>query len=69
MKPACFDRVPEQYPEIRDIISRCICVQHEQRATVKELLEDEFFMPEEQFGIRIDIKNREDNLNGTNTEV
>jgi len=33
------------------------------------LLNDEFFMPEEQFGIRIDIQNREQDLIGTNNEV
>ncbi|KAI1732851.1 protein kinase domain-containing protein [Ditylenchus destructor] len=68
-KPACFERTPKQYPEIRDIIDRCIRVRREERATVKQLLSDEFFMPEEQLGIRIDIKNRENDINENNSEI
>jgi hypothetical protein len=36
---------------------------------VKQLLNDEFFAPEEQCGIRINIQNRETDLVDTNTEV
>uniref|UniRef100_A0A915DPJ5 non-specific serine/threonine protein kinase n=1 Tax=Ditylenchus dipsaci TaxID=166011 RepID=A0A915DPJ5_9BILA len=68
-KPACFERTPKQYPEIRDIIDRCIRVRKEERATVKQLLSDDFFTPEEQFGIRIDIKNRENDLNESGSEI
>ncbi|CAD5219336.1 unnamed protein product [Bursaphelenchus okinawaensis] len=69
VKPGCFDRVPKQYPEIRDIIDRCIRLRREERCTVKQLLNDDFFTPEEQFGIRIDIKNRENDLNEANNEI
>lgn len=63
MKPNCFERCPKQYPEIRDIIDRCIRVRREERSTVKQLLADDFFaQSEDQFGIRIDIKNRENDL-------
>lgn len=44
-------------------------MRREERATVKQLLSDEFFTNEEQFGIRIDIKNRETDLNETNSEI
>lgn len=69
VKPLCFDHIPKQYPEIRDIIDRCIRLRLEERATVKQLLSDDFFTPEEQFGLRVDIKNRENDLNDTNPEV
>lgn len=69
MKPGCFDRIPKQYPEIRDIIERCIHSKKDERATVKQLLNDEFFAPEEQCGIRINIQNRDNDLNDLNTEV
>ena len=36
---------------------------------VKQLLADDFFTPEEQIGVRIDIKNRENDLNETNNEI
>ncbi len=39
------------------------------RSTVKQLLADEFFMPEELAGCRVDIKNRDAELSETNTEV
>jgi WNK lysine deficient protein kinase len=44
-------------------------LRREERSTVKQLLNDEFFTNEEQFGIRIDIKNRESDLNETNSEI
>ncbi|KAL7080582.1 hypothetical protein ACQ4LE_000537 [Meloidogyne hapla] len=67
VKPACFDRI--QNPEIKEIIDRCIRTNKDERSTVRQLLNDEFFMPEEQFGIRIDIQNREQDLIGANTEI
>ncbi|KAI6175775.1 Non-specific serine/threonine protein kinase [Aphelenchoides bicaudatus] len=69
VKPTCFERIPKQYPEIRDIIDRCIRLRREERATVKQLLSDDFFTPEEQFGLRVDIKNRESDLSETNPEI
>lgn len=36
---------------------------------MKSLLADDFFIPEELLGIRIEIKNREIDLNEANTEV
>uniref|UniRef100_A0A0N4U3W6 non-specific serine/threonine protein kinase n=1 Tax=Dracunculus medinensis TaxID=318479 RepID=A0A0N4U3W6_DRAME len=69
VKPECFYRIPPQYPEIREIIDRCTRVRKEERATVKSLLADDFFIPEELLGIRIEIKNREIDLNEANTEI
>lgn len=36
---------------------------------MKQLLADDFFMPEELIGIRVEIKNRDADLNDVNTEV
>uniref|UniRef100_A0A1I8A8P8 non-specific serine/threonine protein kinase n=1 Tax=Steinernema glaseri TaxID=37863 RepID=A0A1I8A8P8_9BILA len=69
IKPDCFFRIPQQYPEIKDIIDRCIRVTRDKRATVKHLLNDDFFLPEELMGIRVEIKNREADLTNTNTEI
>uniref|UniRef100_A0A914ZH07 non-specific serine/threonine protein kinase n=1 Tax=Parascaris univalens TaxID=6257 RepID=A0A914ZH07_PARUN len=69
VKPECFNRIPQQYPEIREIIDRCIRVRREERSTVKQLLADDFFMPEELIGIRVEIKNRDADLNDVNTEI
>ena len=41
----------------------------EERATVKDLLADEFFNPEDLAGIRVDIKNRDADLTDMNVEV
>jgi WNK lysine deficient protein kinase len=67
VKPTCYERI--QNPEIKEIIDRCICPKKEERSTVRQLLNDGFFMPEEKYGIRVDIQNREQDLNATNTEV
>lgn len=69
VKPECFKRIPQQYPEIREIIDRCIRVRRSERSTVKQLLADDFFMPEELIGIRVEIKNRDADLADTNTEI
>ncbi|MFH4973911.1 hypothetical protein AB6A40_000620 [Gnathostoma spinigerum] len=69
VKPECFNRIPQQYPEIREIIDRCIRVRREERSTVKQLLADDFFTPEELIGIRVEIKNREADLSTNNTEI
>ncbi|CAB3409451.1 unnamed protein product [Caenorhabditis bovis] len=69
VKPECFSRIPPQYPEIREIIDRCIRVRREERSTVKQLLADDFFTPEELAGIRVEIKNRDADLNDLNVEI
>ncbi|EJD74728.1 WNK protein kinase [Loa loa] len=68
VKPECFSRIPQQYPEIREIIDRCIRVRREERSTVKQLLSDDFFTPEELIGIRVEIKNRDADLSDVNSE-
>lgn len=69
MKPQCFERIPKTYPEIRDIIDRCIRVRKEERDTAKQLLADEFFMLDEQYGLRVEIMNREQEILSNTTEV
>ncbi|VDM59715.1 unnamed protein product, partial [Angiostrongylus costaricensis] len=69
VKPECFNRIPQQYPEIREIIDRCIRVRREERSTVKQLLADDFFTPEELIGIRVEIKNRDLDLSELNVEI
>uniref|UniRef100_A0A0R3S2E2 non-specific serine/threonine protein kinase n=1 Tax=Elaeophora elaphi TaxID=1147741 RepID=A0A0R3S2E2_9BILA len=69
VKPECFSRIPQQYPEIREIIDRCIRVRREERSTVKQLLSDDFFTPEELIGIRVEIKNRDADLSDVNSEI
>jgi WNK lysine deficient protein kinase len=69
VKPACFDRIPKNYPEIRDIIDKCIRVRKEERHTAKQLLQDDFFLPEEQYGVRVEIINREQDVIGTHSEI
>ncbi|XGW29960.1 hypothetical protein V3C99_009187 [Haemonchus contortus] len=69
VKPECFNRIPQQYPEIREIIDRCIRVRREERSTVKQLLADDFFTPEELIGIRVEIKNRDLDLAELNVEI
>ncbi|KAL3119889.1 hypothetical protein niasHT_007017 [Heterodera trifolii] len=67
VKPACFERI--QNPEIKEIIERCIRPKREDRSNVRQLLNDEFFMPEEQFGIRVDIQNRDQDLSSASSEI
>ncbi|EFP07888.1 hypothetical protein CRE_14083 [Caenorhabditis remanei] len=55
--------------EIREIIDRCIRVRREERSTVKQLLVDDFFTPEDLIGIRVEIKNRDADLNDLNVEI
>uniref|UniRef100_A0AC34GPS7 Non-specific serine/threonine protein kinase n=1 Tax=Panagrolaimus sp. ES5 TaxID=591445 RepID=A0AC34GPS7_9BILA len=69
VKPACFERIPKVYPEIRDIIDKCIRVRKEERHTAKQLLQDDFFLPEEQYGVRVEITNREQDVAGTHSEI
>lgn len=69
VKPECFSRIPAQYPEIKEIIDRCIRVRREERSTVKQLLVDDFFTPEDLIGIRVEIKNRDADLNDLNVEI
>jgi serine/threonine protein kinase len=69
VKPACFERIPKVYPEIRDIIDKCIRVRKEERHTAKQLLQDDFFLPEEQYGVRVEIINREQDVAGTHNEI
>ena len=48
---------------------RCIRKSKEERSTVKQLLVDDFFTPEELIGIRVEIKNRDADLVELNSEV
>ncbi|CAJ0587592.1 unnamed protein product, partial [Mesorhabditis spiculigera] len=68
-KPECFNRIPQTYPEIRDIIDRCIRLRREERCTVKQLLNDDFFLPDELLGVRVELKNRDVDLAENNQEI
>lgn len=48
---------------------RCTRLRREERSTVKQLLVDDFFTPEELIGIRVEIKNRDVDLAELNSEV
>ena len=53
--PQSFDKVED--PEIRDIIERCICLNKEERPSIKQLLGFEFFA--EDTGFKLELLNRE----------
>ena len=67
VRPQCFERIPPQHPEIREIIDRCTRLHKQERYTVKELLMHEFFQPDEAF--RVEIKNREQLVMNMNDDV
>lgn len=69
IKPSCFEKIPPELPEIRDIIDRTIRRIPDERYSVKELLLMNFFMPEELIGLRIEIQNRDVAILSSNSEV
>ncbi|CAJ0932726.1 unnamed protein product, partial [Mesorhabditis belari] len=68
-KPECFNRIPQTYPEIKDIIDRCIRLRRDERCSVKQLLNDDFFLPDELLGVRVEIKNRDLDISENNQEI
>ncbi|VDP22959.1 unnamed protein product [Soboliphyme baturini] len=69
IKPQCFEKIPVEYPEIREIIDRCTRLSRTERYTAKDLLIHDFFMPEELIGLRVEIKGRENAVCSTGNEV
>ncbi|KAK3101753.1 hypothetical protein FSP39_006118 [Pinctada imbricata] len=56
VRPIAFDQLDS--PEIKEIISRCIGTKREDRHTVKELLQLDFFLDDT--GLKVEFANRED---------
>lgn len=62
VKPECFYKIPEEYAEVKDIIDKCIRLNKEERMTIAQLMAHDFFAADDQYGIRVEIKNREEEL-------
>uniref|UniRef100_A0A0N5BPR0 non-specific serine/threonine protein kinase n=1 Tax=Strongyloides papillosus TaxID=174720 RepID=A0A0N5BPR0_STREA len=62
IKPDCFYRIPKEYDELKDIIDKCLMVDRDKRITVSQLLSHDFFAPNDQSGVKIEIKNKEEDL-------
>lgn len=69
IKPQCFNKIPAHYPEVQEIIGRCIRLRKDERLTVKQLLAHDFFVSEEQIGVRVDIQNRDEELCSSSREI
>ncbi|XP_064483569.1 serine/threonine-protein kinase WNK4-like isoform X4 [Ornithodoros turicata] len=65
IRPQCYDKV--ESCELRDIIGQCIRLKKEERPTVKELLQLDFF--QEDMGLKVEFVNREESLNGGSEKV
>ncbi|KRX84223.1 Serine/threonine-protein kinase WNK1 [Trichinella sp. T6] len=68
-KPQCFEKIPTDSPDMREIIDRCTRLRPEERYTARDLLIHNFFMPEELIGLRIEIKDRDAVISTTNNEI
>ncbi|CEF67732.1 Protein kinase domain and Serine/threonine-/dual specificity protein kinase, catalytic domain and Protein kinase-like domain and Serine/threonine-protein kinase OSR1/WNK, CCT domain-containing protein [Strongyloides ratti] len=62
VKPECFYKIPEEYAEVKDIIDKCIRLNKEERMTIAQLMAHDFFAADDQYGIRVEIKNRDEEL-------
>uniref|UniRef100_A0A0N4Z1M2 non-specific serine/threonine protein kinase n=1 Tax=Parastrongyloides trichosuri TaxID=131310 RepID=A0A0N4Z1M2_PARTI len=67
VKPECFNKIPEEYAEVKDIIDKCIRLNKEERMTIGQLMAHDFFAADDQYGIRVEIKNREEELSKDST--
>ncbi|XP_025108578.1 serine/threonine-protein kinase WNK1-like isoform X5 [Pomacea canaliculata] len=63
IRPEAFAKV--EVPEIRDIIEGCIQTKKEDRYTVKDLLQHDFFL--EDTGVRVDLVSREEDVEEQDT--
>ncbi|KRY69720.1 Serine/threonine-protein kinase WNK1 [Trichinella pseudospiralis] len=68
-KPQCFEKIPTDSPDMREIIDRCTRLRPEERYTARDLLIHNFFMPEELIGLRIEMKDRDAVISTTNNEI
>uniref|UniRef100_A0A0N5CCB8 Protein kinase domain-containing protein n=1 Tax=Strongyloides papillosus TaxID=174720 RepID=A0A0N5CCB8_STREA len=70
LKPDCLLKVSDKYPEVRDIIERCIRVNKDERMTIGQLIAHDFFASDDQYSVKIELKNKEDLLkNNTSSEI
>ncbi|XP_023220505.1 serine/threonine-protein kinase dst2-like isoform X2 [Centruroides sculpturatus] len=63
--PQSFDRI--ETTELKEIIGMCIRVKKEERPSVKDLLQLDFF--QEDIGIKVEFVNREESIVNTNKKV
>ncbi|XP_022251653.1 uncharacterized protein LOC106467758 isoform X2 [Limulus polyphemus] len=63
--PQNFSKV--ENPQLQDLISKCTQLKREDRPTVKELLQLDFF--QEELGVKVEFVNREKSLTSTETKV
>uniref|UniRef100_A0A0K0G1Q1 non-specific serine/threonine protein kinase n=1 Tax=Strongyloides venezuelensis TaxID=75913 RepID=A0A0K0G1Q1_STRVS len=63
LKPDCFYKIPDEYMELKYIIDRCIRRNKNERMTIGELMSHDFFASDDQYGIKVEIRNKgEDNV-------
>ncbi|KAI5735342.1 hypothetical protein M8J77_017149 [Diaphorina citri] len=65
VKPQSFERV--ESPEVKDIIERCIRLKRDERPSIRELLEHQFFSDD--VGLKLEIVSRESVLSGREDKV
>ncbi|XP_071746672.1 uncharacterized protein Wnk isoform X21 [Lepeophtheirus salmonis] len=65
VRPQSFDKIED--PEIRDVIDQCTRLQTEERPSMKQLLQHEFFA--EDFGFKLEIVNREESVNSLESTI
>uniref|UniRef100_A0A8D8WG12 non-specific serine/threonine protein kinase n=1 Tax=Cacopsylla melanoneura TaxID=428564 RepID=A0A8D8WG12_9HEMI len=65
VKPQSFERV--ESPEVKDIIERCIRLKREERPSIRELLEHQFFSDD--VGLKLEIVSREEVISGAEDKV
>eukprot|EP00096_Caligus_rogercresseyi_P016222 TRINITY_DN87_c0_g2_i7.p1 TRINITY_DN87_c0_g2~~TRINITY_DN87_c0_g2_i7.p1 ORF type:complete len:1758 (-),score=704.72 TRINITY_DN87_c0_g2_i7:2270-7543(-) len=65
VRPQSFDKIED--PEIRDVIDQCTRLQKEERPSMKELLQHEFFA--EDFGFKLELLNREESVNSQESTI
>uniref|UniRef100_A0A0N4ZKI2 non-specific serine/threonine protein kinase n=1 Tax=Parastrongyloides trichosuri TaxID=131310 RepID=A0A0N4ZKI2_PARTI len=69
IKPDCFDKIPEDYAEVKDIIDRCIRFNKDERMTISQLLQHEFFSQEDHHGIKLEIKSKDEDIDSSNCKM
>uniref|UniRef100_A0A0K0G1Q5 Protein kinase domain-containing protein n=1 Tax=Strongyloides venezuelensis TaxID=75913 RepID=A0A0K0G1Q5_STRVS len=70
LKPDCLSKVSDKCSEVRVIIERCIRVNRNERMTVGQLMAHDFFASDDQYSVKIELKNKEDLLkNSTSSEI
>ncbi|RXG70488.1 Serine/threonine-protein kinase WNK1 [Armadillidium vulgare] len=65
IRPLSFNKIEDE--PVKEIIEWCTRLQSEQRPTVKDLLEHDFF--QEDAGIKVELVNKEDSLNSESESI